>query len=224
MIKPDGIPVTQDTIHLGGKLRNRMLNSDMPIGNYTVSIDHLKSLMINVQKSVHGLIQNDICPEDRMNFPSFLKITHDRVITALEEHVAESNGTIQYLKMCKYVTSSFLEFDVKPLERIFAMFRGVFFFRICRQNVMSSDSLKLEFDFITSNASACIEINAKNLIFFLKKFRDQNTPELFLPPLLDSQACERMFGIFRSMGTTQYTKINFSFRVDSHDWKSRNSA
>lgn len=44
----------------------------------------------------------------------------------------------------------------------------------------------------------------------MKKFRDSNTPEHFLPTLFDSQSCEEIFRHFRSMGTMQYTKINFS--------------
>lgn len=51
----------------------------------------------------------------------------------------------------------------------------------------------------------CAEINAKNLIEIIKLFREQ-----FLPLILDSQTCERAFRQFRSMGTMQFTKINFS--------------
>lgn len=206
----DGVLVIQDTVHLGGKLRNRILKSDMPIGKYTISVDHLKSLVSEVQKSVHGLTQNEICPEDRMDFDSFLKITYDRVIDALRQHVKNSDGTIHYLKLCQNITSSFLHLKLAPLDRIFSMFRAVFFLRIWKQSIISSKSHKLK-EFITSNTYACVEINAKNLIAVLKKFRDENHPESFLPPIYDSQTCERIFRILRSMGTTQFTKINFSF-------------
>lgn len=85
----NGILVTQDTIHLGGKMRNRMLKPEiiLPMGKHRVSIQHLKSLVKDVQKSIHGLTQYDICPEDRMNFDSFRKITQDRVINSLEKYV-----------------------------------------------------------------------------------------------------------------------------------------
>lgn len=60
----------------------------------------------------------------------------------------------------------------------------------------------------------CIEINARNLIRFAivvsQKFRNRGEPEMFLPPIFDSQACEKLFRRFRSMGTTNFTKINFS--------------
>lgn len=44
----------------------------------------------------------------------------------------------------------------------------------------------------------------------IKKIRNENKSELFLPSLFDSQNCERSFRQFRSMGTVDFTKINFS--------------
>lgn len=38
----------------------------------------------------------------------------------------------------------------------------------------------------------------------------RNQPELFLPTLFDSQTCEKTFRQLRSMGTINYTKINFT--------------
>lgn len=130
MTIPSGIPVVQDTIHLGGKLRNRLLkpNINLPLGTHRVSIEHLKNLVKNVQKSIHGLSQTDVCPEDRMNFDSFKKITNDRVIDALAEHIENSEATIQYLNVCRDITSSFLELDLKPADRILRMYRGLFFY------------------------------------------------------------------------------------------------
>lgn len=48
------------------------------------------------------------------------------------------------------------------------------------------------------------------MIELIQMFRDRNTPDQFITALFDSQTCERIFRTFRSMGTTQYTKINFS--------------
>lgn len=73
------IIVTQDHIHFGIKCRNRMLKHSihLPMGKFEVSIKHLQSLVKNVQKSVHGLLQIDVCPIDRMNYDSFEKVTSD---------------------------------------------------------------------------------------------------------------------------------------------------
>lgn len=180
------------------------------MGSFDVSIEHLKWLVKNVQKSVHGLSQMDVCPIDRMDFDSFTKVTDDRVLEALREHVKNSDATIQYLKIARDVTNCFLSYDLEPLDRIFKISHGTFFMRIWRQSILSSKSYTLTENFITSNAYVSLELNCRNLIDLIKKFRDLKKNEYFLPPLFDSQSCEKMFRTFRSMGTAQYTKINFS--------------
>lgn len=182
----------------------------MVMGVFKVSVNDLKQLVKNVQKSVHGLTKIDVTPVDKMNYGSVQKIIEPRVIEALEKYVKNSEATIKYLKVCSDATSSFLDSDLAPLERIFRMWRSVYFLRIWRQFIMKSRTYTLKNNFITTNAYTCIEINARSLILLIKKFRDQNTPEQFLSILFDSQSCERAFRQFRSMGTAQYTKINFS--------------
>lgn len=182
----------------------------MMMGTTKVSVNHLKSLVQNVQKSVHGLSQMDVRPIDKMSFRSFEKITEQRVIDALSQYVPNSSGTIKFMRICKDVTSCYLELDMSPLERIHRMWRSLYFLRIWRRFIVSSRGYTLANNFITSNAYTCIEINAQNLIVLIKKFRDRNTPEQFLPVLFDSQSCEKMFRHFRSMGTAKFTKINFS--------------
>lgn len=202
----------QDTTHVGVKLRNRLLkpNINLPMGSFHVSVSHLISLVENVQKSVHGLCQSDVCPNDRMNFHSFSKITDDRVIEALQKYVNNSEGTVKYLQICKEVTSSYLQLDLLPLERIFQMWHAMYFLRIWRQQIKSSRNFTFQDNYISANAYTCIELNSRSLIDLVKKYRNENKPELFLPALFDSQTCERSFRQFRSLGTTEYTKINFS--------------
>lgn len=204
--------VTQDTIHLGNKFRNRTLklNIHLPMGLFDVSTVHLQQLVKNIQKSVHGLSQIDVCPIDRMNFDSYEKITNDRVLEALQVHIQRSDATVQYLKIARDITSSFLEHDLSPTDRVFRIWHGVFFLRIWRQSILCSKRYTLKENFITPNAYVSSELNARNLICLIKKFRDEGKDHLFLPPIFDSQSCEKMFRTFRSMGTAQYTKINFS--------------
>lgn len=115
-----GIKTIQDPIHIGGKSRNRLLkpNIKLPMGTYVVSIEHLEKLVKNVHKSVHGLTHSDIFPMDRMNYDSFEKMIQDRVLKALQDHVPGSEATIQYLRIFRDVLNSFLEFDLKPLQRV----------------------------------------------------------------------------------------------------------
>lgn len=204
--------VVQDTTHIATKLRNRLLkpNIVLPLGTHRINIGHLQSLVKNVQKSVHGLCMTDVCPIDRMNFSSFQKITDDRVIQSLSNNVTGSEATVKYLKVCKEVTSSYLDFELAPLERVFRIWHALFFIRIWRKSIIASKSYHLKENFISSNAYTCIEINAQNLLFMIRKFREETKPEQFLTSLFDSQMCENAFRQFRSMGTAEYTKINFS--------------
>lgn len=85
-----------------------------------------------------------------------------------------------------------------------------FFLRIWRQFISTSSVFKLQDNFITSNSYTCIELNVHNPVLLIKQFRDQNNGELSLPPIFDSQTCEKAFRQFRSMGSMEFTKINFT--------------
>lgn len=200
----------QDTSHIATKMRNRTLNESVSLsmGRYKVAVEHLKKIVNDVDKSVHGLNSTDICPKDRQNLKSFEKIIDQRVISALQKNVPNSEATVKYLKLCDDVTSSFLHFDLKPRERLLRMFRSVYFLRIWRKFIVSSQYHNLQNNFISSNAYYCIEINAKGLIELIKRYR--TTPHLFLPTIFDSQTCEKTFRQVRSMGTMNFTRINFS--------------
>lgn len=202
----------QDTIHIGTKLRNRLLKEDiiMPMGNYFVSIDHLKSLLETASKNDHHLVQSDICPKDRQNYSSLEKIMHDRVITTLEKHVPNSKATVMFLRLCKQITSSYLDIDMKPTDRIYNMWHAVFFIRAWRKFILHDKNYKLSENFITPNAYQCIEINAHSLIYAILKLRDAKKDELFQTNLFSSQPCESTFRQMRSLGTPNFTKINFT--------------
>lgn len=206
------ITVIQDSTHIATKMRNRILKIgiSLPMGKFEVSVDHLLMLIRKVSKSEHGLTRTDVCPEDRMNFASFQKMIDDRVVDSLKKYVKNSDATIMYLKICDEVTSCFLNVDLTPLDRVFRMWRAVFFLRIWRKFIVSHRSYNVNDNFITSNAYTCIEINARNLIVLIKRFRDHNISEQFITSLFDSQACEKSFRQFRSMGSINFTKINFS--------------
>lgn len=138
----NGIRVTQDTIHICSKGRNRLLKFGikLPMGTHEVSIDHLRMLVKNVQKSVHGLTFSDVFPIDRMNYGSFEKIVKDRVISALRDQIPRSEATAQYLLTFRDISNSFLLFDLEPLDRLFLIWRSLFFLRIWRAFIRNSRS------------------------------------------------------------------------------------
>lgn len=201
----------QDIIHLLTKLRNRLLLASihLPLGNKLISLSHLKLLINNVSKSTHGLVMKDICPDDRQNFNSLERMMTQRVYDALSENIVGSEGTVMYLKLCEVIASSLIDETLKPEERIFKLTYAAFFFRIWRKWLQKSN-LSVEENFISRNAYTCIELNAANIVLLTKRFRDQNIEELFMPTLFNSQPNEEIFRQFRSMGTINFTKINFT--------------
>lgn len=201
----------QDAIHGGLKFRTCFLRTyaALPMGTKMASVSHLKVLIRDVQKSIHGLVISDISPVDRQNFKSLQKCMSTRTRNALRQYIPDSEATEFFLKLCFEVTSSLMDHEITPYERIEMLFHAIFFLRIWRKWILNS-SYVLKENFITSNAYLCTELNGQNLLKLIRIFRDENKPELFLTTLFDSQACERAFRQFRSMGTPNFTRINFS--------------
>lgn len=209
----------QDIVHIGTKLRNRLLNSSivLHIGSKIASVAYLKMLLNLVPKDVHGLVYSDICPDDRQNYASLEKIMHPRVRQALRTNVIGSEGTIEYIRICDEITSSLYEDNLPPLERILRLWRSTFFLRACRLYIKNSNNgLKISDNFLSSNAYECIELNSKNLIVLIRKLRDEGLSEYFSPSIFNSQPCEETFRKLRSLGTTNYTKTNFTLLEIMH--------
>lgn len=207
----------QDTTHIGTKLRNRLLKPSvlLPIGDRQISVSHLKIFIEHVPKDVHGLTYSDICPDDRMNYKSLEKVMDDRVLNGLQKYVHDADGTVAFLSICKSITSSFLNEDLTPIERIYSIWYAVFFLRIWK-NWLKTANYKIEENFISYNAHACIEVNAYAIIGLVLKLKRLGRPDMFLPFLFDSQPCERTFRMLRSLGTINFTKINFSLQELLH--------
>lgn len=208
---------SQDTTHIGTKLRNRLLKPSilLPFGNRQISVAHLKIMISSVPKNIHGITYNDVSPDDRQNYGSLEKIMKPRVTEALEKYVTGSEGTVAYIKICDFVTSSFLDGKLKPLERIFRIWYSVFFLRAWKKWLVERE-YDLADNFISSNAFECIEINAYCLLGLVVRLRESNQPKLFQTKLFDSQTCERTFRQMRSMSTMNYTRINFSINELLH--------
>lgn len=180
----------QDAVHTGTKLRNRLLNSSIVLcmGTDIVSIVHIKMLLEKVSKEIHGLVYSDIVPEDRQKFSSLEKLMQKRVSDALKKYVADSKGTVMYLELCKQITSSYLEDDLEPLERIYRIWHAVYFLRSWREWIKSKENeCTLSENFISKNLFLCAEINAHSLIYLIIKLRSNQQTNLFVPSKFSSQ-------------------------------------
>lgn len=210
----------QDILHIGTKLRNRLLDLVifLLIGNKVASVSHFKILINLVAKAVHGLVYSDIAPDDRQNYNSLEKVMKPHVREALAKYVLDSEGTIEYIRICHEITSSLYDDDLSPLERISRIWRSTFFLRAWRLYIKraAKEGLNLDDNFISGNAYQCIELNAKNLVILVKKFRDEGLTEFFHPTLFNSQPCEETFRKLRSMGTLNFTKVNFTLLELTH--------
>lgn len=203
----------QDIVHIGTKLRNRLLNAAITllIGNKIVTVSHLKILLNSISKDVHGLVYSDICPDDRQNYASLEKIMKQCVRDTLKTHIIDSEGTIEYIRICDEITSSLYDSNLAPLERVFRLWRSTYFLRAWRLFIQQSNGhLSISENFISTNAYECIELNAKNLIILIRKLRDEHMSEYFVPVVFNSQPCEETFRKMRSLGTTNFTRINFT--------------
>lgn len=168
----------QDTTHIGTKLRNRLLKPSisLPFGIKAISLSHLKSLLQIAPKDLHGLVLSDISPDDRQNFRSLEKVMNNSVTDALRKYVIDSQATIVYINLCKNVTSSFLDRNLKPLERIYGIWNVIFLLRIWRKFICDSECYNLADNFISANSNDCIEINAYGLIQLVVRLRNAGKP------------------------------------------------
>lgn len=205
----DYIPI-QDTVHIGTKFRNRMLNTLLKMGNYEVSENHLALIMERFTKEKHGLCPTNIKPKDRQNFDSVLRICDDRVIELLS-NIEGSEGTAVYLKMMSNVLQSFLDPRLTPLERIRYIWVSTFFLRIWKKFISESKRKHTVKDnFISQNCYSCVEINAHSLVFLMIYLKERNLDHLFHAEFFGSQQCECFFRQIRSLTSTYSTVTNCS--------------
>lgn len=208
--------VIQDTVHIGTKLRTRFLGSSIviPLGNYIASKTHLEVLLTVVTKDKHLLAKNDLNCDDKMNFDAVEKISKEHVIELLNTHIPQSQGTVAYLKIIRFVLDSFLSKHLTPSERLYKIWFATLFLRILRHWILAHKDYTLKNNFITANSYMCIEFNAHALVIAILKFgehnQDQHLDQHFLPWLFSTQPCEKLFRATRSMTSTFSTVVNFS--------------
>lgn len=202
----------QDIIHIGTKLRNRLLNPsvELPIGKHLLSVTHLHYLLQNVNEDKHLLSATDMNPKDRQNFQGLEKIIQPNVRDLLKQNVPDSNGTVLFLTLCDFIVSAFCDAKLKPLERVYKIWYSLFVFRGWWLFMKTSRNYNLRKNFITSNAFTCIELNAHSIVLIMIYLRKINKPEWFIPMLVGSQPCEEFFRKIRSFTSTYSTQVNFS--------------
>lgn len=206
----DYLPL-QDTVHIGTKMRNRVLcnNCKLIFGDHSISKNHFQTLIDTISRDKHGLYQSHIRNNDRMNFGSVQKMTDSRVLEALKQHVDGSAGTILYMKMIDMILRAFLDFSLTPLMRIRNMWYAVFILRIWKEFIKRHPHQDKD-NFITIYTYICIEVNAHSLVSLIIYLKANRLEHLFFPHLMSSQPCESFFREFRSLSSVGSTFTNTS--------------
>ena len=207
---PTSVAYVQDIVHVAVKLKSRLIRPSilLPMGNYVAGIHHIRVMYNSFGKDEHGLKEGDFNHRDKQNYDAVLHLTSKSIFTILSQ-IPDAKATGVYLEIIWCVIDSYLDKELNALDRIELAWYAVFFVRYWRHWLLLKKEYKLSNNFITSNAYMCIELNAHALLLFLTACRDIYSPSTFLPWLLGSQSCERIFRMARSLSSTYSTIINF---------------
>lgn len=209
---PNGIAYVQDTVHIAVKLKARLLNPsvDLIFGGYIAGSHHLHAIIESFGKEEHGMRIKDVNHKDRQNYDAVVHITSDSVQEILSG-IPDAKGTLTYLRLTRCVIDSYLDKNLDITARIKKAWYAAFLVRYWRQWLLINGQYTLADNFISLNAYKCIELNAHSIIVYvmiIREFFPLHT-ESFIPWLLGSQSCEKMFRAARSMSSTFSTIINF---------------
>ena len=208
----NSVSFVQDIVHLAVKLKARLLSPSiiLSVGKFLAGIHHLRLIQQTFGKDIHNMRAKDIDHKDRQNYDAAMHITSPDVLQMLSE-IPDAKGTYIYLEVMRCVMDSYLDKSLDVTTRIHKAWYAVFFVRYWRQWLLLNKEYCLSANFITSNAYKCIELNAHSIVTVAMTIRDHLTTDnqCFIPWLLGSQSCEKIFRAARSMTPTFSTVLNF---------------
>ena len=130
-------------------------------------------------------------------------------VLSLLSKLPDAQGTMAFLRLMQCVVDSYLDKKLGPMVRLDKAWFAVFLVRYWRWWLFQHPHYTLTHNVVTTNTYECIELNAHALILLLMQ-HDVLTGESFLPWMLGSQMCEKMFRAAQSMSSTFSTTINFA--------------
>ncbi|CAF2958662.1 unnamed protein product [Rotaria sp. Silwood2] len=217
----------QDATHLATKWRNRILSSkaELTIGNFQIKMQHLLDLLTSPDKKIeHNLVQTDVNPKDKQNFPSCKKISSQNVLDLLLKK-KETEATYVYLNLLQYIISAYVETSTPIEDRLYYSWTVVF---VCRMwkiwlnhnspintSTLNDKSSKRNKNknkyFITTPIYRSIEINSHNLLYLIILVKQRTLPKEALNVFLfSSQPCESTFKNARALSGIYHTAVNFT--------------
>lgn len=200
----------QDSVHVLGKLKNRILSTTLSFGHYKISSALIIDVINRFSKERHNLTISEVKSCDRMNFKIIEKLLDEKFIECCTS-TPGAEGLMQFLNLMNAFKDAFQSLDLTILDRIYKCGVVVFVVRNWR-NHNKKNSIDSDF-FITSNAYDCIELNFHALIHLVYYFRDNSIdPNLFNVHILNSQMNEEFFRLLRSLTSVFFTMVNFCLK------------
>lgn len=208
---------TQDTPHVGTKLRNAFLKTifnpeKLRFGNYFIRQSHVQEIFNEFRKDEHLLTQNVLNPKDKQNFESVMRLCNKRVIDLLKREVKDSEGTVMYLQIMSDVIAAFMEKELLPIERVERLWYSLFIVRLWRKFANDHPDLNRKDNCISHYSYYCIELNAHSMVYILLYLRENKLTHLFSPQMFSSQPCEEFYRYIRSLSSTCSTVTNCSMK------------
>ena len=202
----------QDVVHIAVKFKARLLNPhvNLKLGPmYGAGLHHFEQLRSKYGKEDHFLRERDLNRHDKQNYDAVL---HMISACPLLENIPGAFGTKCYVEIIQNVVDSYEDKSLGCISRIEKIWYANFFLRYWRKWIMLLHSYTLKNNFITHNCYMCVELNAHAIIVYALTIRDffKGDARNFLPWMLGSQTCERMFRAVRSMSSIYSTVLNFS--------------
>lgn len=198
-----------DPTHLVAKMFWRLVKMSPLMGNQRASIAIVRLILQTFGKKETGVDPSLIVDKkDAMNYNRIEKLNLRKLLVFFKS--PEHQATRIYLKLILYVMEAYIDPKTIPGERLRKAWYVALFCRFWKKGILLKQETTLKNDFITTNAYACIELNAHGMLKFLITCRELGKPEMFLMHLASSQPCESFFRNLRSMTSTNFTQINFT--------------
>ena len=217
----------QDPIHVATKFRNRLLSTValMKMGDYSVDMQHLINIIESKHKIEHNLIKCDVITKDRQNFASCRRISSELVLNLLKKD-ENCKGTYVYLSLLRSIITGLIEKSTIIGERLYHIWTVVFTCRFWwawlqklkfKNNSNDSNSQLIkkikENSFISKPTYWCIEINAHTLTYIVILVIKNKLPiDALNVFLFNSQPCENIFRISRSLSGPYSSSTNFNVK------------
>ena len=85
----------------------------------------------------------DINHKDKQNFEAVMRITNPSFLKVLQQ-IPDSQGTVEFLQVLRFVVDSYLDEQITPLERIHKAWYAVFFFRYWHKWIVNSKEYSIQ--------------------------------------------------------------------------------